>query len=326
VTTTTSTTLPEPVLTTEIAVLLKRAGTYATSNLAGTWDLNALGAGKFNSWARGSLTVQSDGKFTGNLEEDDGLHENVSGRLAVSSDGVVTCPSGCGSSFSGALDSGKTVIAVTMTPEQGNALLMVLTKRGGSYSQGNLTGTWPRHSLVSGPAEPEWRRGVVDIAANGAVTGTVRDSDGVDHPVSQTWTLSGSGAIECSGSCDHDLHGNLDSGKHVAALTGKRLDGSTYLMVTVEQGSSYDSLDVLGTWALNGLATGEASPWWGRGTLDIAADGTCSGTIRGSDGSQTPISAILTIDSEGIVRSVDSSSFQCAVDAGKTVAVCTESR
>ena len=325
-TTTTSTTLPAPVLTTEMFVLLKREGTYATSDLAGTWDVNALGAGNLNGWTRGFLTVQSDGKFTGELEEDDGLHDNISGRLAISSDGAVTCPSGCGSSFGAALDSGKSVLVATMTPEQGNATLMVLTKRGASYSQANLTGSWPRHSLVSGPAEPEWRRGTVDIAAGGAVTGTVRDSDGVDHPVSQTWTLESHGAIDCSGSCDHDLHGNLDSGKQVAALTGKRLDGSTYLMVSVKQGASYASPDFFGTWALSSLATGEAAPWWSRGTIDIDVGGAYSGTIRGSDGSQTPMSGIFTIDFDGIVTSTASPTFQCALDAGKTVAVCTESR
>jgi hypothetical protein len=324
--TTTTTTLPARVLTTEMFMVLRREGTYATSDLAGTWDVNALGAGNINGWTRGTLTVQSDGKFTGELEEDDGLHDNISGRLAISSDGAVTCPNGCGSSFGAALDSGKSVLVATMTPEQGNATLMVLTKRGASYSQANLTGTWPRHSLVSGPAEPEWRRGTVDIAAGGAVTGTVRDSDGVDHPVAHTWTLSSSGGIACSGSCDHELHGNLDSGKEVAALTGKRLDGSTYLMVSVKQGASYASPDFFGTWALSSLATGEAAPWWSRGTIEIDVGGAYSGTIRGSDGSQTPMSGIFTIDFDGIVTSTASPTFQCALDAGKTVAVCTESR
>lgn len=82
-TTTTSTTLPAPVLTSEMFVLLRREGNYATSDLAGTWDVNALGAGNLNGWSRGFLTVQIDGKFTGELEEDDGLHDNVSGRPEV---------------------------------------------------------------------------------------------------------------------------------------------------------------------------------------------------------------------------------------------------
>jgi hypothetical protein len=307
-------------------VLLKRTGTYATSDLAGTWDVNALGAGKFNGWTRGSLTVQSDGKFTGSLEEDDGLQDNISGRLAVSSDGVVTCSSGCNSSFGAALDSGKSVLVLTMTPEQGNASFMVLTKRGASYSQGNLTGAWQLNALVAGPAEPAWSRGAIDIAASGAVSGTLRQSDGALVPVSQTWTLSHDGEISCSGSCDIDLHGNLDSDKSALALTGKRLDGSTYLVASTKQGAGYASPDLFGTWALSSIATGEAAPWWSRGTLTVEVGGDFSGTIRGSDGSQTPASGMFVIDSDGIITSLDSPTFQCGMDAGKTVAVCTESR
>jgi hypothetical protein len=325
-TTTTTTTLPGPVVTTELFMLLKREGTYTTSDLAGTWDVNALGAGNTNDWTRGSLTVQSDGKFSGTFEENDGFHENISGRLAVSSDGTVTCPSGCGSSFGAALDSGKSVLAITMTPEQGKATLMVLTKRGASYSQANMTATWGLHGLFAGPAEPSWRRGTIDINAGGVVTGTLGESDGSLVAVSQTWTLSSHGEIECSGSCDHELHGNLDSGKQVAGLTGSRLDGSTHLMISVKRAEFYASPDFMGTWGLSSLATGEASPWWSRGTLTIEAGGAYSGTIRGIDGSQTPVSGIFTIDDEGIVTSTHSATFQCAVDAGKTVAVCTESR
>jgi hypothetical protein len=324
--TTTSTTLPAPVLTTEMFILLKRGGTYATADLVGTWDLNALGSGDMHGWTRGSLTVKSDGKFTGTFEEDDGLQENVSGRLAISSDGTVTCPSGCPSSFGAALDSGKSVIVVTMTPEQGNSTMMVLTKRGASYSQANLTGTWWVHTLVAGPAEPAWSRGAVDIAANGTVSGTVRDSDGSVRPVAQTWTLSSSGAITCSGSCDIDLRGNLDADKHLAALTGKLLDSSTYLVGSVKRGASYTPADLVGTWALNSLATGEDAPWWSRGALTVDASGVFSGTVRGSDGSQDAASGTLAIDDEGVVTSTESSTFRCAVDAGKTVAVCTESR
>lgn len=325
-TTTTSTTLPEPVLTTEMFVLLKRGGTYSTSDLTGTWDINALGAGKDNSWQRGSLTVASDGKFTGRIEQDDGLEDDLSGRLAVSSDGVVTCPSGCGSSFGAALDSGKSVLAATMTPEQGNATLMVLTKRGASYSQANLTGSWRLNALVAGPGEPAWSRGAVDIAAGGTVSGTLRESDGSLDPLAQTWTLSGNGAITCSGSCDVGLAGNLESQKDVAALTGKRPDGSTYLAVAAKQAGGYTSADLFGTWALNSLATGEESPWWSRGTITVDVGGGFSGTIRGSDGSQTPTSGTFLVSSDGIVTSTESATFECGTDAGKTVVVCTESR
>jgi hypothetical protein len=324
--TTTSTTLPGPVATTELFVLLKRTGTYATSDLAGTWDLNALGAGKFNSWTRGSMTIQSDGRFAGELDEDDGVHDSISGRLAVSSDGVVTCSSGCNSSFGAALDADKSVLVLTMTPENGNASLMVLTRRGASYSQGNLTGAWWLSTLVAGPSEPAWSRGTIDVTAGGAVSGTLRESDGSSVPVSQTWTLSHDGEISCSGSCDSDLHGNLDSDKHVGASTGKRPDGSTYLVVSTKRGASYASADLFGTWELNSIATGEAAPWWSRGTLTVDVGGDFSGTIRGSDGSQTPASGTFFIDDEGIVMSLERPTFQCGMDAGKTVIVCTESR
>ena len=322
--TTTTTTLPGPVLTTELIVLTKREGSYTTADLAGTWDVNALGAGADNYWTRGSLTVKSDGKFTGTLHESGGPSDNISGRLAISSAGIITCSSGCGSDFGAALDSGKTVMVMTMTPEQGRATLLFITRRAANYAQANLTGTWQLNGLVSGPSEPFWNRGPLEIAANGAVTGSLRGSDGSLESFSPNLSLSSTGAITCSGDCDADVHGALDSGKSVAALTGSTADGSTYLTVVTQRGGSYSSSDLAGTWALSSIASGEDTPWWSRATLEVEADGDFSGTLRGSDGSTEPISGALSISDDGIVTLADSPSFQCGMDEGTSVVVCTE--
>lgn len=324
VVTTTTTTLPGPVLTTEILLLVKRVGSYATADLAGTWDIHALTAGVDNSWSRGTLSVQSDGKFTGALHESDGLDDDISGRLAITSAGAVSCPSGCGGDFGGALDAGKTVMAVTMTPEDGRATLFVITKRAASYAQANLNGEWQANGLLSGPSEPFWDRGLLVIAAGGATTGTLRGSDGSQRSYSPTLALAGNGVITCSGVCDPNVHGSLDAGKSVVAMTSSVPDGSTHLAVATARGGSYSAGDLAGTWALQTLASGDDTPWWSRAVLNVAADGGFSGTLRGSDGSSTPIGGTLAISADGIVTMEESPSFQCGADEGKTVIACTE--
>jgi hypothetical protein len=96
--------------------------------------------------------------------------------------------------------------------------------------------------------------------------------------------------------------------------------------MAARQAGGYTSADLFGTWALHGLATGEESPWWSRGTITVEVGGGFSGTIRGSDGSQTPTSGTFFVSADGIVTSTENSTFQCGMDAGKTVIVCTESR
>ncbi|NVN90186.1 MAG: hypothetical protein HXX11_06240 [Desulfuromonadales bacterium] len=82
--------------------------------------------------------------------------------------------------------------------------------------------------------------------------------------------------------------------------------------------------DLTGNWEVNGLES--PGPWWSRGPITIADNGTFSGTSNGPDNSATPISGTFTIAEDGIITATSSvltSSFRCAMENGSRFAACT---
>jgi hypothetical protein len=321
---TTTTTLP-PVLTTQLVVFTKSQGAYATSALAGTWDLSALATGADAPyWSRGSLNVQSNGNFSGSVTDSDGAVDNVAGKLAVSSSGVVTCvTSQCPLEFSGAMDSGKTFMAVTYTWESGTTELLLATKRAPSYAQADLAGTCESNDMASVPAFPWWGRGTLTIQPGGATSGAITGSDGRVDQLSFTLKLAGNGAITCTSGCDTAPRGALDSGKTIATVTYTDDGGAAHLMVLVRKAASYAQSNLTGTWHLNALSSGAEAPLWTRGTLVVQAGGAFSGTLANSTGPDENAAGVLTLSAGGLATVVGDPTLRCALDAGKTVMVCT---
>jgi len=100
--------------TSEIAVLLKQAGSYSTSDLAGLWLLQSLVSGPAApAWTRGYIIVEESGLFSGHVIDLDGTARWYAGLLSIDSNGIVTLSGN--PSFSGAMDADKTVIAATET-------------------------------------------------------------------------------------------------------------------------------------------------------------------------------------------------------------------
>jgi hypothetical protein len=71
------------------------------------------------------------------------------------------------------------------------------------------------------------------------------------------------------------------------------------------------------------LVSGQEAPLWERGTVTIASNGSYSGTLSASDGSSDNATGSFLLSSNGIVTNVGDDSFRCAMDADKTVVVCT---
>lgn len=320
----TTTTLPQPPPTTELIVLTKRAASYVTADLTGTWDVATLASGPDAPWwSRGAVTVQSDGTFAGNLTGSDGSNEVISGKLAISSLGIVTCVSGCQSEFQGGMDSQKRVVAATDTWIDGTTEILLFTKRAASYSLPDLAGTWELSSLTS-DAEGGWNRGTLTIAADGSVSGSTTDSDGFSDAISGELALSPDGTITCVSGCPPNLEGGLDFAKTVAALSEKGDEGTTDLDVLSRKAASYEQNDLTGTWTVHSLASGYGAPWWTRGSLVAQADGTISGTLTNSGGGVSDLSGTLTVTVDGFVTLSDDDDLRCAIDSAKTVAICTD--
>ncbi len=118
--------------TTELKVVVKVAGTYGLSDLAGTWEVNGLASGPGAPWwERARITIATDGSFTGTATDSAGGGGSVSGAFSISSSGVVTL--GGSSTFRGVLDAGKTIMVATDTWSSGHpgtTELKVFTKVG----------------------------------------------------------------------------------------------------------------------------------------------------------------------------------------------------
>lgn len=117
-----------PDVSSHITVLLKKAGSYSTADLAGTWEAHALGAGPSEHWwARGVLTINASGGASGKLSEDDGSQSTISDMAHISPAGIVTISGD--PTARGSMDAGKTVIAFTSTAEGDSPELVVLVKK-----------------------------------------------------------------------------------------------------------------------------------------------------------------------------------------------------
>jgi hypothetical protein len=321
---TTTTTLP-PVLTTEFVVFTKKQGSYATADLAGTWDVSALATGQDSPyWSRGSLTVQSNGNFSGSISDFNGANDSLSGKLALSATGIITCTTNqCPIQFRGAMDAGKTFMAITYTWDDGTTELLLGTKRGASYAQSDVAATWEINSMLSTQGAPYWVRGALTAQANGAASGDLTTSEGGVQSISLTLNLSGNGAMTCPSGCSPDTLGAMDSGKTIVTLTYSYGGGGAYLMVMCRKAESYAQSDMAGTWEVNTLVSGLADPLWTRGSIVTQPNGAFSGSLIGSDGGNDNVAGTFTLSSTGVVTLADDLTFRCVMDADKTVVVCT---
>ncbi len=319
--TSTSTTMPGP-SNTSLSVWVKKGTSYATADMAGSWRMESITAGVGSpDWSRGAFTIESNGTMSGSVTDIDGIVNNITGAtLTMSADGTFTCPL-CGAAFRGALDSGKTVSVITDTWDDGTLELMLVLREGGAYSQADLTGTWQFAELDS--PFPDWGRGQLTFQSDGTFSGPITDSRGVVENAAGQMTVASNGVSSCPG-CGPNFQGIMDSEKTVAVASSGTGSTEQALISVLRPAGSYAQSDLTGTWHLNLIRSG-ANPGWARGAVAIASDGTLSGTLDTSSGTPEPASGVLTIDSSGTITHSLAPDMRCALDAGKTVMICTDS-
>ena len=82
------------------------------------------------------------------------------------------------------------------TNPDSTAKMNVLTKQAGAHALSDLPGTWASTTISAGPdVPPLWFRGRLTIAANGGVTGTLKDESGAQLQVSDTFAIAQDGLI-----------------------------------------------------------------------------------------------------------------------------------
>ncbi len=84
--------------------------------------------------------------------------------------------------------------------------------------------------------------------------------------------------------------------------------------------------DFSGTWNFNSFISGPGAPWWERGTLTVARDGTFTGSGTQSNGASDSPSGSLSISSNGIAMSVNGlfTTSLCMADSSNSIISCTE--
>jgi hypothetical protein len=303
---------------------------YSLADLEGTWEGNSLASGPGAPWwERATITIASDGTFTGTTAESDGSSGPISAKFTISSEGIVRLEGSTDADFLCSMGSGKTAIVCTATWTTGSpgpTEMKIFTKKAASYSSADLTGKWNINALASGPGEPFWFRGIITIDADGSCSGTATFNDGSSDSFSGTCSISADGIVNLS-FVNPSNRCTLDASKSVMACTSTWSSGSpgtTDMGIGTKKANLYSQADLTGTWNFNSLASGPGAPFWFRGIITVYANGSCSGTATFNDGSSDSFSGACSISPGGIVTLASTnSSNRCTMDAGKSVIACT---
>jgi hypothetical protein len=197
------------------------------------------------------------------------------------------------------------------------------------YQTADLEGVWESHGVAfEGPGAPWWMWGVDTVASDGSYSGTVTESDGWVGSESGSLALTEGGLLTLPG-MDDDFLGALDADKDVFVFTdcwaGSTDAGTVELGVGVRRGNSYSMSDLAGRWEDNRMASIPGAPWWMRGELLIAADGSFTGQLSEFGGSpQTMTGTFPPISPDGVIEWTGGDPGSRGVmNAGKTVIVGT---
>lgn len=324
--------LPQPWrLFAALACILLLASTaamaYQTSDLAGDWRFHSLASGPGAPWwERANLSIAANGAATGTAVTSAGGSSPIAGTFVVGATGLVslaTLPV-----FRGALDVDHTVVAATDTwsgTGAGTTELKFGVRTLAPYELSDIAGAWEILSIASGPGAPWWMRGRIIAGVDGNFSGTFTESDGSVSPATGSFGLTPDGMLTFSGSAS--AQGVLDAGRTVMAMTSTWSGfgaGTADFTIGLKMAPSYALSDLAGTWELAILATGPGAPWWSRGSITIAANGSFSGSLEESSGGSEPVSGTFGLSSGGIVTRNGAATARGALDLGRSVFVMTD--
>jgi hypothetical protein len=307
----------------ELKDVVREGSSFATADLAGTWDVHALNVGRppvWLGWSHFELRIDDHG----NGWMVPGTYLNSSGEtdaastvtMTVAENGIVSMifpavdADNC--NVHGVLSPNKRLVVMTMDDEGGCGLSILQKRTGVVFSADDLAGTWSMNAVGIG-ASPDsswqgWTYGDMTIDAKGAfleVPGSSRDSSGYSPGVgSGTMTLTSGGLLGVEGR--PLMHGTLSDNTDLAVFTHTDPEHPSDYGLSICQRRSSIPLtrsDLSGVWRLHGLST-EGGTWanWVYGTWTVHADGTSNGLLYKSDGTTSPLGGTVTVASYGVFR------------------------
>ena len=214
----------------------KAEGTFAQTDLAGTWYFQYYGDSPSNNapyWASGTIIVNENGEVTGGSAiNDSGVTKDfsggtltidvagqVSGTMTLNGEQTGTLPHG-------KLDASKNVLTL-LDSSFGYRGIFVMVRGGGAFIQQDLAGTWYFEVFGDNPSTngPRWGYGTMTVDAWGAVTGgtAVNDSGIVKSLTGGSFTIDAKGRVAGSvrlsdGTIETFPYGALNSGKNFLAM------------------------------------------------------------------------------------------------------------
>ena len=300
---------------------IKEGGkTFAQVDLEGTWHFHGINSGKnWTRWEYGTLQIHSSGTIIeGDWTTSDGISGTLAGSLSLHSDGRFTgtlTASGPGGScefnvLSGKMDRSKTrvllVNASTTSCSERQASLIYLTKTSGSFQTDDLEGTW--HLYYVDITRGRWTHGSLNIDSCGNVAGGSYSTS--DHRYGGY--TGGNLFIDKDGKVDGTIETSdtitisIEDGKmHQDKSQIVWVDTDTYNVLSdfgvgFKGGGTYASTSLAGTWYLASLCLGQCT-WLNYGTLSIDSTGNVTnGTYADLHGNTEPVSGgILSLNTEG---------------------------
>jgi PKD repeat protein len=300
---------------------------FSTSDLEGTWYGHALESesGSAGGWVYITATIDDQGNLIAQTHDSDNVTGSESGKLSITSGGVITM--GDGSAARGVMSSDKNFFVLTDTWDTGDYAMLIFIKGGGSFSQSDLTGTWYGHNLTSGLYDG-WEHDTVTIDSQGQVSVDYVSSDGETGTAPNTATVSITGSGILSVTEDPSMHGVMSPDKNIIVFTDTSDEeggGKSYdLTVLVKGGGSFSLTDLTGTWLGHSLVSGGNWQGWTRSTIKIDGTGSAAAQVIDSDNNPDSGTYTLSITGSGIISATESNSFHGVMSPDKNIAVFTE--
>ena len=197
----------------------------------------------------------------------------------------------------------------------------------GPYTCADFQGDWETHAFAAdGPGAPWWQWGRLAMADDCSFTGSSTDIHGGNESISGSSELSAGGIITFAGG-GNGFRGAMDADADVlvgtTTWTGWQA-GTSEFTVGVKQSGVYALSDLVGRWEDFRLASEPGAPWWMRGPLIVAADGSFSATLTDIDGDIDTITGTHPgISADGIIEGWGDIGARGAMNAGRTVIVGT---
>jgi alpha-tubulin suppressor-like RCC1 family protein len=310
---------------------------YSDADLTGTWYLEGISsAGPPEGISSGTLVIGDDGIVTagGSLTRYNQTSSTfASGTLTIADTGVVSGSMTTGAAdtltiVGAALDSGKKLLALTVTISGGEKQLLLATRQNSGVATADLAGQWTYVGAATGAADAT-KNGNLKGAFTLSSTGVMSAANYQLNTTPQSAMTGSLTAADASGTLAGTMTagttaitvdtGALHAGGQMLQFVATSNQGQALLVTALRNGGTFAAADAAGTWRLYGLAASGT----GEGSLDGAITLSSAAKVTGGTLHQLPADA-TTNYTGGALTVTSTGTFTGTLTVGATTAVTIE--